>query len=152
MELKQDVSLVDGLKALIDPTLPLVSNLSNVSSLLAAHFKTSSWVGFYLKKENEDILYLGPFQGSLACTLIPFGKGVCGTCCLKKETIIVDNVLLFPGHIACSSSSRSEIVVPIIKNEEVVGVIDLDSDSYSSYTIEDGNVLEEVANILSSLF
>ena len=152
MEIKKELSLIDNVKLLIDPTLPLISNLSNISSLLASFFKTSSWVGFYLKKEKENVLYLGPFQGSLACTIIPFGKGVCGKCAEEKKTIIVDNVLEFEGHIACSSSSRSEIVVPIIKDEVVVGVIDLDSDLYSSYSKEDGKLLENVANIISILF
>ena len=107
---------------------------------------------FYLSYENEDVLYLGPFQGSLACTTIPFNKGVCGKSAYLKKTLIVDNVLEFDGHIACSSSSRSEIVVPIIRGDEVLGVIDLDSDLYSNYSLSDQELLEQCAKILSELF
>ena len=135
--------------AIIDEKLPLVSNLSNVSALLN-EIKDINWCGFYLVE--GDTLYLGPFQGEVACTSIKIGKGVCGTSLLKKETIIVDDVNEFEGHIACSSKSRSEIVVPIKKDNAVVALIDIDSPSYSRFSLEDKNGLEEITNILSKLF
>ena len=140
------------IESIVDDTLPLVSSLANVSSILYSYFKNVSWAGFYLKKEDEDVLYLGPFQGGLACTLIPFGKGVCGTSALKRESILVEDVTKFAGHIACSSTSRSEMVVPLLKNDKVFGVIDLDSDELNNFTAEDIKNLEVVASILSKLF
>ena len=94
-------------------------------------------------------MYLGPYQGEIACTIIKLGKGVCGTSALHKETQLVPNVHEYPGHIACSSSTNSEIVVPIIKNKRVVGVIDLDSDEFSNYTSLDKDLLETLAKELS---
>ena len=114
--------LVEQIKSLIDKDLPLVSNLSNASAVLN-QMENINWVGFYLVK--GDKLFLGPFQGDVACVVIPKGKGVCGTSFEKKETIIVGNVNEFKGHIACSSLSKSEIVVPIIKNGDVVALIDV---------------------------
>ena len=137
------------IKGIIDKDLPLVSNLSNVSSILNQLDKIN-WCGFYLAQNGT--LYLGPFQGDVACTRIPFGKGVCGSSAKEKKTIIVDNVNDFPGHIACSSLSKSEIVVPIIKNDAVVGVIDIDSPIYSRFTDKEKSLLESVAIILSELF
>ena len=137
------------IKGIIDKDLPLVSNLSNVSSILNQLDKIN-WCGFYLAQNGT--LYLGPFQGDVACTRIPFGKGVCGSSAKEKKTIIVDNVNAFPGHIACSSLSKSEIVVPIIKNDAVVGVIDIDSPIYSRFTDKEKSLLESVAIILSELF
>ena len=137
------------IKGIIDKDLPLVSNLSNVSSILNQLDKIN-WCGFYLAQNGT--LYLGPFQGDVACTKIPFGKGVCGSSAKEKKTIIVDNVNDFPGHIACSSLSKSEIVVPIIKNDAVVGVIDIDSPIYSRFTDKEKSLLESVAIILSELF
>ena len=141
--------MIEEIKALVDKDLPLVSNLSNVSAVINT-MGNLNWCGFYLAK--DDVLYLGPFQGEVACTVIPFGRGVCGEAALKQETIIVGNVLEHKNHIACSSKSRSEIVVPIIKNNKVYGVIDLDSPIFNRFTQEDKEVLEEVANILSELF
>ena len=141
--------LLEQIKSIIDPSLPLVSNLSNVSAVLK-DMENINWVGFYLV--NGDKLYLGPFQGDVACTIIPKGKGVCGTSFEKKETIIVPNVNEFKGHIACSSLSKSEIVVPIIKDNEVVALIDVDAPIYDRFNNEDKAFLNEVAEILSSLF
>ena len=140
---------LEQIKSIIDPSIPLVSNLSNVSAVL---FKLDNlnWAGFYLAKDNE--LVLGPFQGDIACTRIPFGKGVCGTSALKKEVIIVSDVNKFAGHIACSSLSKSEIVVPIIKEEKVVGVIDIDSPIYDRFHEEEKDFLMKVADILKDLF
>ena len=141
--------LLEQIKSIIDPSLPLVSNLSNASAVLK-DMENINWVGFYLV--NGDKLYLGPFQGDVACTIIPKGKGVCGTSFEKKETIIVPNVNEFKGHIACSSLSKSEIVVPIIKYNEVVALIDVDAPIYDRFNNEDKDFLNEVAEILSSLF
>ena len=141
--------MISKVKAIIDKNIPLVSNLANISAILN-DMEDINWCGFYLVKDNK--LYLGPFQGELACTIIPFGKGVCGTAAIEKKTLIVDNVLEFKGHIACSSKSRSEIVTPIIKGGNVVGVIDIDSPSFSRFKEEDKNVLEKIANDVAVLF
>ena len=142
-------TLVKQVKSIVDPNIPLVSNLSNVSSILFS-LENINWAGFYLVK--NDTLYLGPFQGEVACTVIEKGKGVCGTSLLKKETIIVDDVNKFKGHIACSSLSKSEIVTPIKVDSEVVALIDIDSPIYSRFTELEKNDLEEIAKMLSPLF
>lgn len=141
--------LVKQIKAIINEDLPLVSNLSNVSALLNT-LEDLNWAGFYLVK--EDKLYLGPFQGEVACTVIPYGKGVCGTAFKEKKTIIVPNVNEFSGHIACSSKSKSEIVTPIIVDDEVKAVIDIDSPIYDRFNEEDRLLLEEIASLLAPLF
>ena len=140
---------IEQVKSIVDPSLPLVSVLSNVSSLLNK-MENLNWTGFYLVKGDE--LYLGPFQGELACTIIKKGHGVCGTAFERKETIIVPNVLEFKGHIACSSASRSEIVVPIIVNDNVVGVIDIDSPIYDRFHDEEKAFVEQVAKALEVCF
>jgi putative methionine-R-sulfoxide reductase with GAF domain len=149
---KMNNELITMAKGLIDENLPLVSNLSNLSSLIKDNIKGTSWAGFYLSNEMHDELFLGPFQGSVACTLIPFNKGVCGKAAYTKVTQLVPDVNKFKGHIACSSSSRSEIVVPIIKNNECYGVIDLDSDDYDNFNEEDAKTLEAIADLVSILF
>ena len=141
--------LLSQIKSIIDSNLPLVSNLSNASAVLN-QMENINWVGFYIVK--NDTLYLGPFQGDVACTIIQKGKGVCGTSFEKKETIIVPNVNEFKGHIACSSLSKSEIVVPIIKDEEVKALIDVDAPIYDRFNNEDKEVLEEIASALAPLF
>ena len=141
--------IVNQVKSLVNKDLPLVSNLSNVSAILN-QLENVNWCGFYIVKDNT--LYLGPFQGEPACPVIQFGRGVCGTAFKEKKTIIVDNVNEFEGHIACSALSKSEIVVPIIKDGEVKAVIDIDSPIYSRFTKDDKMMLEEVANFLSDLF
>ena len=118
-------SLKSQLENLIAPDNYEVTSLSNMSALIFYSLPDVSWAGFYLVKDGK--LILGPFQGKIACTEIKFGKGVCGTTAEKKETIIVKDVHKFPGHIACDSESNSEIVVPIFKNGELYGVLDLDS-------------------------
>ncbi len=141
--------LLKQIESIIDPSLPLVSNLSNVSAVL---FKMDNinWAGFYLV--NNDELILGPFQGDVACTRISKGKGVCGTSFLRKETIIVPNVNEFKGHIACSSLSKSEIVVPIIKDDNVKAVIDIDAPIYDRFGEKEKEFLESVSKILEVLF
>jgi GAF domain-containing protein len=143
------MNLIKQVDAIIDPSIPLISNLSNVSSILNK-LDDINWCGFYLVKDNY--LYLGPFQGDIACTIIPIGKGVCGTSFKEKRSIIVDDVNKFAGHIACSSLSKSEIVVPIIKDGEVKAVIDIDSPSFNRFTISDKEMLEEISNIIAKLF
>ena len=133
----------------IDKSLPIYSNLSNVSAILN-QMENINWCGFYLVKDN--MLYLGPFQGEVACTKIECGKGVCGTSFKKKENIIVDDVTKFDGHIACSTKSRSEIVVPIFKDNEVRGVIDIDSPLLARFSDKEKDFLEKVSSLLTKLF
>ena len=135
--------------AIINKDYPLVSNLSNVSAILN-QLENINWCGFYMV--FDDGLYLGPFQGEVACTKIPFNKGICGRCYQEKKTIIVDNVLLDKDHIACSSLSRSEIVTPIIKNNKVVALIDIDAPIFNRFSQEDAVLLERIADILKELF
>lgn len=141
--------LLEQIKALTNKELPLITNLSNASAVLN-QLENINWCGFYLAK--GETLYLGPFQGESACTVIPFGKGVCGTAAKEKRTIIVDDVNKFEGHIACSSLSKSEIVVPIIKKDKVVGVIDIDSPIYNRFNEGNKKALQEIAALLSELF
>ena len=136
-------------ESVIDKEMPLISNLSNVTAVLNK-LENINWAGFYLVK--DDTLYLGPFQGDVACYKIPYGKGVCGEAFKQKKTLIVDDVNLFKGHIACSSLSKSEIVTPIIKDDKVVGVIDIDAPIYSRFNEEIKEDLEKIANILKDLF
>lgn len=141
--------IIDQVKSLVKKELPLVSNLSNASAVLN-QLENINWCGFYIVKDNT--LYLGPFQGEPACIVIQFGRGVCGTAFKEKKTIIVDNVNEFEGHIACSALSKSEIVVPIIKDGEVKAVIDIDSPIYNRFNKEIARELEEIAVFLAKLF
>jgi GAF domain-containing protein len=136
--------------SLLNPAEPLISNLANFTAILKETFEKISWVGFYLSDGNK--LYLGPFQGKVACTVIEFGKGVCGTSAAKKETIIVEDVHKFPGHIACDSGSNSEIVVPIIKGKIVYGVLDLDSYMFSAFNNIDNKYLQKLCLLLTEKF
>ena len=127
----------------------LTANLANTAAAIHQAFGFW-WTGFYLVQGEH--LVLGPFQGPVACTRIPFGRGVCGTAWQRRETVIVPDVEEFPGHIACSSASRSEIVVPILRDGEVLGVLDLDSRELATFDNEDAAGLETIATRLSSLF
>ncbi len=142
-------TIYSQIENIVDKSLPLVSNLANVSAILFT-LDNLNWAGFYLAKDN--VLYLGPFQGEVACTKIPFGKGVCGTSALKKETIIVPDVNQFAGHIACSSKSKSEIAVPILKDNEVKAVIDIDAPILNRFGSQEKELFENVANLLADLF
>ena len=142
-------TLTKQIKEIIDPELPLISNLSNASSLLNT-LERINWCGFYLL--SGDRLFLGPFQGDVACTVIPLDKGVCGYAARNKKTTIVDDVNKFDGHIACSSLSKSEIVVPIIKDNEVKAIIDIDSPIYNRFSQKDASLLEEIADVLKEIF
>ena len=141
--------LLEQIKAIIDQDLPLMSNLSNASAVLN-QLENINWCGFYIRE--EDKLYLGPFQGDVACTIIPLTKGVCGAAAREGKTFIVPNVNEFPGHIACSSLSKSEIVTPIIKDNEVKAVIDIDAPIYNRFNESDKELLEEIAKVLAPLF
>jgi GAF domain-containing protein len=141
--------IIPQIKSLVDGETDLVANLANITAVLKEAFGFF-WVGFYIKKENE--LVLNAFQGPIACTRIGLGKGVCGNAYTKKETIIVPNVEEFPGHIACSSLSVSEIVLPIFeKSGEVFGVLDVDSDKFDDFDEVDAEGLKEVVKIIEDL-
>ncbi len=134
------------MRSLIEGEVDLVANLANVAAALKEAFDFF-WVGFYLVKQDQ--LVLGPFQGPVACTRIRKGKGVCGTAWQEGATLLVPDVEVFPGHIACSSLSRSEIVVPLIKDGEVWGVLDIDSDLLNFFDETDRKYLEEMCGYLS---
>ena len=133
------------LRSLLEGERDFIANAANFSSLLYHSLPDLNWVGFYLQKGDE--LVLGPFQGQPACVRIAIGKGVCGTAAEQRQTILVDNVHEFPGHIACDSASNSEIVVPLILNEQLIGVLDLDSPSFARFDDEDARGLNELAEI-----
>jgi GAF domain-containing protein len=141
------VELIKQVKSLLDKKDNLLSNLANFTAALKQTFEKISWVGFYLF--DGEKLYLGPFQGRVACTEIKPGSGVCGTAAEKKETVIVEDVEKFPGHIFCDADSKSEIVVPILKDEKLYGVLDLDSTELSSFNETDKKYLEEMILFLS---
>jgi GAF domain-containing protein len=132
---------------LINKHEPVITGLSNICALLKQTFEKISWVGFYFF-ENE-VLYLGPFQGKVACTQIPIDKGVCGAAAASLKTVIVPDVEKFEGHIACDSGSRSEIVVPILFNGKLFAVLDLDSYKLSAYNDTDKKYLEKLAHLIS---
>lgn len=142
--------LIPQIESLIKDVDNHVGALANVSALLHSSFLHYFWCGFYIVKGN--VLELGPFQGDVACYTIKKGRGVCGKAWEERQTLIVPNVLQFPEHIACSSKSRSEIVVPVFKDEEVVAVIDVDSKGYSAFDDIDKDGLEKIAKIVSPLF
>ena len=141
--------ILSQLASIIDEKLPLVTNLSNATAVLN-QLENINWCGFYLV--DNETLFLGPFQGDVACTVIPFDKGVCGYAARNKQTIIVGNINEFPGHIACSSLSKSEIVVPIIVNDTVKAVIDIDSPIFDRFNQSDKELLEEAAKLLEVCF
>ncbi|MDQ3666237.1 MAG: GAF domain-containing protein [Acidobacteriota bacterium] len=133
------------LRSLVADERDFIANAANLSSLLYHSMSDLNWAGFYLHKNGE--LVLGPFQGQPACVRIAIGKGVCGTAAQQRQTITVDNVHDFPGHIACDSASNSEIVVPIIKDDHLIGVLDLDSPSVGRFDEEDARGLNELVEV-----
>jgi L-methionine (R)-S-oxide reductase len=135
------------LQALLYDEKNQIANLSNASALLNQFLDRINWVGFYLMDTNGELV-LGPFQGLPACVRIPLGKGVCGTSALKKETIRVEDVHQFPGHIACDAASRSEIVIPLLKDGELFGVLDIDSPEVNRFDELDQQKLEELAAVV----
>jgi L-methionine (R)-S-oxide reductase len=141
-------TLLPQIEGLIHGEKDLIANLANIVAALRQTMNFF-WVGFYIVKDNQ--LVLGPFQGPIACTRIDFGKGVCGTSWKEKKTIVVPNVDEFPGHIACSSAAKSEIVVPVLKNGSVVMVLDVDSDRLNDFDSTDQQALEKLMSIVSNL-
>lgn len=141
--------MLELIEGLTDPSLPLYSNLANISAVLNT-LGDVNWCGFYVA--DGETLYVGPFQGEVACTKIPFGKGVCGTAAAQQRSLIVDDVHTFPGHIACSELSASEIVVPILKDGRTVGVIDIDSPSLARFDKGICAELELIAAFIAPLF
>jgi L-methionine (R)-S-oxide reductase len=134
--------LQSQLRSLLEGERDFIANAANVSALLYHSLPDVNWAGFYLSKGDE--LVVGPFQGKPACVRIAMGQGVCGTAAQQRQTILVDNVHDFPGHIACDSASNSEIVVPLIKHERLLGVLDLDSPLFARFDDEDARGLNEL--------
>ena len=141
--------LVKQIASLTEGETDLTANLANTAAAIQQSF-AFWWTGFYLVQGEQ--LVLGPFQGPVACTRIPFGRGVCGTAWQRRETVVVPDVEEFPGHIACSSASRSEIVVPILRDGAVLGVLDIDSREPATFDDEDAAGLEAIAALLAKLF
>jgi L-methionine (R)-S-oxide reductase len=139
--------IVPQIASLVEGETDLIANLANVAAVLKEAFDFF-WVGFYLAKDGQ--LVLGPFQGPLACTRIDFGKGVCGHAYSTRKTVVVPNVDDFPGHIACATGSRSEIVVPIMASGECVGVLDVDSDMLDDFSATDADGLGRVVGIIET--
>ena len=139
--------LLSQVKAMVKDETDTVANMANVAALIqeAFHFW---WTGFY--RVIGEQLVLGPFQGPVACTRIGYGKGVCGTSWKEKKTLVVEDVEQFPGHIACSSESKSEIVVPLLKNGDVIGVLDIDSERLATFDAIDKEWLEQIAEVIAA--
>lgn len=142
---QQYQTLFPQIEALLAGETDMTANMANVAAALKQTFDFF-WVGFYVVK--EDMLVLAPFQGPIACTRIRHGKGVCGTAWKEAKTLIVPDVELFPGHIACNAASRSEIVVPVIRERKVIAVLDIDSDKPDSFDEVDANYLERICGLL----
>lgn len=143
----QYLSIIPQIKALITGEEDQIANLANVTAALKEQFNWF-WVGFYLVKGGE--LVLGPFQGPVACTRIKMGKGVCGASWERNEVLVVPDVDQFPGHIACASASKSEIVLPLYKGVEVIGVLDVDSEYYAYFDNVDAKYLKEIISLLDA--
>lgn len=144
---EQYLSLIPQINALLQGETDLIANLANVCAALKEQFNWF-WVGFYLVKADE--LVLGPFQGPVACTRIQKGRGVCGTAWLKAETIVVPNVDEFPGHIACASASKSEIVLPLYQGKNIIGVLDVDSEHLNHFDAVDAKYLQQIIQFLNA--
>ena len=142
--------LVSQLQAITDGVPHKIANLANTAALLWEALENINWVGFYLRE--GDTLILGPFQGKVACIEIPMGRGVCGTAAARGKTLRIEDVHTFPGHIACDSASNSEIVIPLLRDGQVVGVLDIDSPLLSRFTPDDQLGLEAVARVIESFF
>lgn len=138
-------SLLPQVTALIEGENDLIANMANIAAAIKEMFGFF-WIGFY--RVVKDELVLGPFQGPIACTRIKYGRGVCGASWKEKSTLVVPDVELFPGHIACSSLSRSEIVVPVMSNNEVIGVLDIDSDQVNEFDETDSVYLQQICQLL----
>jgi GAF domain-containing protein len=139
--------ILPQVQAVMDENVDIIANMANMAAMLHETFGFW-WTGFY--RVIGDELVLGPFQGPLACTRIPFGRGVCGTAWKERKTIVVPDVEQFPGHIACSSASRSEIVVPVFRNNEIIAVLDIDSDRLGTFDETDAEWLEQLVKGLGA--
>lgn len=138
-------SILPQISAVMDNHVDIIANMANMAAMLHENFGFW-WTGFYRVMNNE--LVLGPFQGPLACTRIAYGRGVCGTAWKERRTIVVPDVEEFPGHIACSAASRSEIVVPIMQNGEVIAVLDIDSENLATFDQTDAEYLQQMVSML----
>ncbi len=134
--------------ALVSGETDLIANMANISALLFNHLEKVNWAGFYLYKEEQ--LILGPFQGQPACIRIPMNQGVCGTAAAQRKTLVVEDVHAFDGHIACDAASNSEIVIPLVVNDQLIGVLDIDSPEYGRFTEVDKIGLEKIARALEA--
>ncbi|AME09601.1 MULTISPECIES: GAF domain-containing protein [Gemella] len=139
---------IEQASALIANESNLITNLSNLSAFYKEYLPDTNWVGFYLVDSVQNNLVLGPFQGKVACTRIPFNKGVCGHCFTTKNTVYIENVHNFPGHIACDSASNSELVIPILKNNKVVALLDIDSTLFNRFTQNEVAAFSEATEII----
>ncbi|WP_109440520.1 GAF domain-containing protein [Acinetobacter haemolyticus] len=144
---EQYQSIIPQIQAIVEGESDVIANLANICAALKQQFDWL-WIGFYLVKDNE--LVLGPFQGPIACTRIAKGRGVCGTAWQQQQVMIVPDVDQFPGHIACSSASRSEIVLPVIKNGECVAVLDIDSEKLDQFDEIDAEYLKQLIGIIET--
>ena len=135
-------------EALVSGEKDLIANMANISALLFNHLEKVNWAGFYLYKEDQ--LVLGPFQGQPACIRIPMNQGVCGTAAADKSTLVVEDVHAFDGHIACDAASNSEIVIPLVVNDQLIGVLDIDSPEFGRFTDVDKAGLEKIARTLEA--
>jgi len=142
------LEIAEQIRSLIEGVDYEISNLANASALIYDSMDELNWVGFYILRDGK--LCLGPFQGKIACTSIPVGKGVCGTAVAEDRTVVVDNVHEFKGHIACDSASNSEIVIPVHKNGEIYGVLDIDSVAFGRFSESDREELEKCVKIIES--
>ena len=140
--------LVEQAASVIENVPYTVTNLANISALIYEELSDLNWAGFYLMRDGK--LILGPFQGKLACTQIPIGKGVCGTAVAEDKTMLVKDVHEFPGHIACDSASNSEIVIPVRRDGKIIGVLDIDSTVVARFTEEDKEGLEKLVAVLEA--
>ena len=136
------------IQSVVEGESDMVANMANVTALLHEEFGFW-WTGFYRVEQESKQLVLGPFQGPVACTRISFGKGVCGTAWERAETVIVPDVHKFPGHIACSSASNSEIVVPVFQGKKVIAVLDIDSTEFNTFDHKDKEWLEKIVSLIS---
>jgi L-methionine (R)-S-oxide reductase len=145
--LKSNNEIISEASALL--TGRWITDLSNLSALLMSSISDINWVGFYLI-DHTNTLWLGPFQGQPACTMIPLNKGVCGAAATQLKTIVVEDVDQFPGHIVCDSRSKSELVVPIVKDEKLIGVLDVDSASLNRFSSKDVELFEAIVQLIQS--
>ena len=146
MKQQQYETMIAQIKALMEGEHDMIANMANLSAILYHSLPDINWAGFYLYKKDE--LILGPFQGKVACMHIPLGKGVCGTCAKTLTLQLIDDVHSFPGHIACDAASRSEIVLPIIKENTLLGVLDIDAPMLKRFDTTDAHYLSNVVELL----